>query len=199
MYSDIPEYCDVVIPNFEYVFKKYIIKKDNLMILQIGGYTGKLSKWILNNINKTSTLVDVDTWNGSPAEDGNIDNYQQDFNNVEKLYDFRMKDFTNVKKFKGTSDSYFESIKDEKEIFDFVYVDGSHKYDNVYTDAINSYKHLKVGGIIAFDDYFWKIKEPKESIPHFAIKRFVKEHDLEIIIDENSRHSNWEQLWAIKK
>jgi hypothetical protein len=198
MYNDIPEYCDVILPNFDYVFKKYMVKKDNLVMLQIGGYTGKLSSWILNNINDTCTLIDIDTWQGSPEEEGNIDNYQQDFNSVEKLYDFRMKGFKNVKKFKGTSDSYFESIKDKREIFDFIYVDGSHKHDDVYSDAINSYKHLKVGGVIAFDDYFWNIDKPKEFIPHYAIKKFVEEHSLEIIIDENSNHSNWKQLWAIK-
>ena len=29
--------------------------------------------------------------------------------------------------------------------------------------------------------------------------RCVNGHDLEIIIDENSTHCNWKQLWAIKK
>jgi hypothetical protein len=117
---------------------------------------------------------------------------------VEKIYDSRIKNFDNVIKFKGTSDSYFELIKDQGQIFDFIYVDGSHKRDDVYNDSINSYKHLKVGGIIAFDDYYWNIDKPQEYIPHFAIKRFISEHKLKILIDENNKYSDWNQLWAMK-
>jgi predicted O-methyltransferase YrrM len=195
----IPEYFDGVVNNFKYVFDKYIIKKDNLTMLQIGAYTGRSSEWIMNNVNKTCKLVDIDTWEGYKIEDGYLDSHVQNQSNVEYIYNARMSNYDNVVKFKGTSDSYFESIKDEKEIFDFIYVDGSHKHDDVYNDAINSYRHLKKGGIIAFDDYYWNMDWDKSIIPHYAIKKFINEHDLEIIIDENSTHSKWIQLWAVKK
>ena len=196
--KDIPEYFEGLVSNFEYVFKKYLTKKNNLNMLHIGAYTGRCSEWILNNVDGNYKLVDIDTWIGSKKEDGHLDNNEQDFKEVEKIYDTRMSNFNNVIKFKGTSSSYFESIKDKKEIFDFIYVDGSHKRDDVYNDAINSYRHLKKGGIIAFDDYYWNIDEDESLIPHYAIKKFINEHDLKIIINENSTHCNWIQLWAIK-
>jgi len=195
---EVPEYFDAVVDNFENIFNNYFINKDDMKFLQIGGYSGRSSEWILKNVKKTCTLIDIDTWNGSPSEEGHVDNYKQDFSDVEKIYDSRIKNFDNVIKFKGTSDSYFESIKDQGQIFDFIYVDGSHKRDDVYNDSINSYRHLKVGGIIAFDDYYWNIDKPQEYIPHFAIKRFISEHKLKILIDENNKYSDWSQLWAMK-
>lgn len=198
MYNNVPEYFDPIIPNFKHVFDNYFKEKDDLVMLQVGAYSGKSSEWILKNIKESCVLIDIDTWLGSPSEEGHIDNYQQNFDDVEKKYDFRMKNFKNVKKFKGTSDDYFKSIEDQKEIFDFIYVDGSHKRDDVYKDAINSYKHLKIGGVIAFDDYYWNIDQDESLIPHHAIKKFISEHKLNIIIDENSNYSNWKQLWAVK-
>lgn len=195
----IPEFFDGVVGNFDNIFKKYLINRDNLSILHIGAYTGRCSEWMMNTVNKTCKLVDVDTWTGSDRAKGQLDDYNQDYNEIENIHNARISKFSNIKKFKGTSDEYFKSIKDQGEIFDFIYVDGSHKYDDVYNDAINSYKHLKTGGIIAFDDYYWKIDQPKELIPHFAIKRFISEYDFEILIDENHAYSDWKQLWAIKK
>jgi hypothetical protein len=197
--NTIPEYFDAVEGNFKHIFDKYFLEKNKLNLLQIGAYSGRCSIWILSNINKTCTLTDIDTWAGSTSKDGHLDNHTQDFSEVERLYDSRVSNFTNVKKYQGTSDEYFKSIIDEKEIFDFVYIDGSHKHDDVYNDAINAYKHLKTGGIIAFDDYFWEINKERHLIPHFAIKKFISEHDLEILIDENSIFSKWEQLWVLKK
>ena len=198
MNNKYPEYFDGVVNNFEYVFNKYLTNKNSLSMLQIGAYTGRSSEWMLNTVNKTCKLVDIDTWEGSKEEYKHLDNHKQDFKNIENIYDARMSNFSNVVKFKGTSDSYFESIKNQEEVFDFIYVDGSHKHNDVYNDAINSYRHLKKGGIIAFDDYYWNIDNDKSLIPHYAIKKFINEHDLEIIIDENSTHVEWKQLWAIK-
>lgn len=42
------------------------------------------------------------------------------------------------------------------ENFDFIYVDGSHRAADVFSDAAMSWHLLKPGGVIAFDDYEWK-------------------------------------------
>lgn len=39
--------------------------------------------------------------------------------------------------------------------FDFIYIDGDHRPEGVYIDAINSFKLCKNGGYILFDDYLW--------------------------------------------
>lgn len=39
--------------------------------------------------------------------------------------------------------------------FDFIYVDGSHQAPDVLLDALLSFKLLRIGGLIGFDDYQW--------------------------------------------
>ena len=45
------------------------------------------------------------------------------------------------------------SIPNKK--FDFIYIDGSHYYDDVLNDAVNSFNALKENSYILFDDYNW--------------------------------------------
>jgi hypothetical protein len=61
--------------------------------------------------------------------------------------------------------------------FDFSYVDGSHQAPDVICDAILAFKLLRVGGVMAFDDYLWAenlptgidpIRCPKPAIDAFT-------------------------------
>ena len=55
-----------------------------------------------------------------------------------------------------TSDCFFEN---NQEIFDVIFIDGLHKYEQVYIDATNALKVIEVGGFIAFHDFLpssWK-------------------------------------------
>lgn len=40
--------------------------------------------------------------------------------------------------------------------FDWIYIDGNHHYDHVSADLRSAARKLRVGGIIAGDDFFWK-------------------------------------------
>lgn len=184
--------------HFNYIFNTYFKNKENLKMLQIGAHAGKASKWILNNITKTSTLTDIDTWEGSLTSEGHLDNHNPD-TPYELLFDDAVRGHQNSIKFKGTSSDYFISISDKKEIYDFIYIDGSHKAKDVYEDAISSYKHLKSGGIIAFDDYMWEIDKDPNLIPYYAINRFLEEYDLITLINGESGLSDWPQVWVLKK
>jgi len=55
-----------------------------------------------------------------------------------------------------------------KETFDLVFIDGLHTYEAVRTDAVNSLKLLRSGGLMFFHDYY-----PLESYP--GVKRAVDE------------------------
>jgi predicted O-methyltransferase YrrM len=39
--------------------------------------------------------------------------------------------------------------------FDIIYIDGNHEPEYVLEDAVLSFRKLKVGGILIFDDYGW--------------------------------------------
>ena len=55
-----------------------------------------------------------------------------------------------------TSDSFFAN---NQEIFDVIFIDGLHEYEQVHRDTINALKTVEVGGYIAFHDFLpstWK-------------------------------------------
>lgn len=161
----------------------------NLKFLQIGAYTGDASLWLLENIliEQSSILIDVDTWEGSEE---NI-HKKFDWQDIESIYDIKMSKYKNVIKKKVASFEFLSSCSDS---FDFIYIDGDHTADGVYSDAVLSYPLLKVGGIMAFDDYLWHhdTNNPKLE-PKLGIDKF-----LELVNDEVQIIHKAYQVW-IKK
>ena len=186
------EYPNWFIVTAQVYFSRYLqsyANKPNLSYLQIGAYTGDASEFLLKNVltHPTSTLTDVDTWEGSEE----ILHEPFDWTELEQFYDERMSEFPNVIKKKMTSEQYLVS---SQERFDFVYVDGSHHSDDVYTDAILSWKLLKNGGILAFDDYDWFELGKKQYAPKIGIDRFLKEKNGKYL-----KTQDYGQVWIIKK
>ena len=68
---------------------------------------------------------------------------------------------------------------------DWVYVDGDHRADYVYLDAMKCFELCKNGGIILFDDYLWDDYKNKDSTKS-GIDRFFKEMEGEYEILINS-------------
>jgi predicted O-methyltransferase YrrM len=48
-----------------------------------------------------------------------------------------------------------EVLKFDDGFFDIIYIDGNHEPEYVLEDAVLSFRKLKVGGIMIFDDYGW--------------------------------------------
>jgi predicted O-methyltransferase YrrM len=134
--------------------------------LQIGAYCGDASVWMLDNVltDPSSWLVDVDTWKGSQEEEHGL----IDFEEVENFYLHRTNG-RNVGRCKMTSDEYFD-LKPTP--FDFIYVDGAHTSEQVLRDAVNADRYLKVGGLLAFDDYQWG--RGYRDIPQPSIDAFAR-------------------------
>lgn len=175
-----------------YHFYNYLSEysgKPGLKFLQIGAYTGDASKWLMDNIliDKTSILVDVDTWAGS---DESV-HKQFNWKDVESVYDNKISNFTNITKYKKPSNEF---LKNDKAKYDFIYIDGDHTADGVYSDAILSWKLLKKNGILAFDDYTWEhdSRDPQKA-PGIAIDKFLEENDGLFILLEKSN-----QVWIRK-
>ena len=57
------------------------------------------------------------------------------------------------KTIKGFSNIEIPKLEDNS--FDIIYIDGNHNPENVLEDAILSFRKLKVGGYMIFDDYGW--------------------------------------------
>jgi hypothetical protein len=165
---------------FEQILPEF--KGRDVNFLQIGAYTGDATEWLLKNVIKTSklsTLTDVDTWAGSDEEIHKT----FDWDALESYYTDRFKteiDNGSLKKIKTTSDKFFARNKD---FYDFIYVDGDHTALGTLRDGINAYDFLKVGGILAFDDYIWEPNFPQHLTPKAAIDsiRGILSDRLEVI------------------
>lgn len=175
---------------FNLMLPKRFAGKPLIDFLQIGTYTGDASEWIMKNIitDPTSWLTDVDTWYGSEEEV----HKQLDWKDIERYYDERMSNYTNVCKIKGDSAEFLKSAQEDH--YDFIYIDGDHTAAAVYSDAKLSWKCLKKNGLMAFDDYRWIHDSGDiELSPKPGIDKFLKEKkkECELLISD-------EQVWIVK-
>lgn len=159
-------------------------KDQPVRFLQIGTYTGDASVWLAENIltHPDSILIDVDTWQGSDEPS----HHQMNWNSIEKIYDARTDKYRKnrkILKYKGTSDEFF---KNNREMYDFIYIDGDHTSYGVIKDAVNAYECLKVDGILAFDDYEWSAGLGKHNEPKMAIDAFfnIYQERVRLILQE---------------
>ncbi len=165
--------------NFETILPEHFDRDQSLNFLQLGAFTGDASVWLLANF-PNSHLTDVDTWLGSREDAHDLIRW----GDVAVTHHERMSGFRpRAQRWTGTTDQYFDyvtTLEHEEggcriDPYDFIYVDASHVACDVLKDAINSHRHLKSGGIMAFDDYMWAPHE--DAAPHLspriAIDAFV--------------------------
>jgi len=126
-------------------FEKNMHEKKRIIdVLEIGSYEGRSSVFFLNYFDNIN-LSCVDTWEGSDEHDKKI------MQNIEKNFDYNTKkNSAQLRKFKNNSDDFF---KKNNELYDLIYIDGSHHYEQVIKDSINSDKFLRLNGFLLFDDY----------------------------------------------
>ena len=136
--------------------------------LEIGSLEGNSALYILKN-HLTENVVCVDLWD----LDNFLTNAKNNFNNfLNNLKEFENK----YSYFKTTSDDFFYN---NKEFFDVIYIDGWHGASQVTKDISNSWKFLRIGGIIICDDYFYEgdsYKKSDKDIPAPAINNFIREN-----------------------
>jgi SAM-dependent methyltransferase len=138
--------------------------RENLRYLEIGLFEGRSALWMLEQVltHATSKLVGIDPF-GDPY---GVEDVEGRFYSNLKLSGAEKR----VEVIKG-----FPQIELRKlplESFDVIYIDGSHRGLDVLEDAILSYRLLKNGGLLMFDDYLWHIKGPHKSRPQKAIEAF---------------------------
>lgn len=146
--------------------------------IEIGCYRGDLSETIFQTLSpRLLFLVD-------PFKSGG-EKYGKELNHIQSAYsDFRDFEFISTR-FKSNKKIFvqkafsFEAIRDyNNNIFDFIYHDASHLYEDIKLDLKLWLPKLKAGGLICGHDYinfdnFGVIK---------AVDEFCNEHNFEMII-----------------
>jgi predicted O-methyltransferase YrrM len=152
--------------------------KENLRFLQLGVYTGDASVWLCNNIltDKSSILIDVDTWVGSDEES----HAEMDFSDVERVYKEKVAELRVVSIVSDTVEYLIRQRNNFMDAYDFIYIDADHTTVSVLMDAELSWPLLKSGGIMAFDDYTWGRNLPPSKTPRPGILLFTERHKAEL-------------------
>ena len=122
--------------------------------LEIGTFYGAniLSVAKTYGIHSGSKLYCIDPW-----EDYN--DYPEYKNEQSTIYNYFINNIENS----GVKDkiiinrgySNLEIPKFQDDFFDIIYIDGNHEPEYVLEDAVLSFRKLKQGGIMIFDDYGW--------------------------------------------
>ena len=141
-------------------------------ILEIGSFEGKSScYWLKNVLPDNGVLHCVDNFGGS------LEHTHFDFKKVKSRFE------ENTAESKKPNQSVFlhekssvEALAElicKKELFDLIYVDGSHTSADTLSDAIMSWNLLRVGGLMIFDDYLWEMHTAPFNSPKWGIDTFV--------------------------
>jgi predicted O-methyltransferase YrrM len=189
--AEYPNWFEYVRPNFEQ-FLTPLAGQDNLHFLQLGAYTGDASLWLAQNIltGQHSALMDVDTWQGSDE----AAHKEMDFSDVRKTYLSKVLPFKVIESYIGTTINFLTKFED-RNCYDFIYIDADHTTVGVLVDAELSWPKLKSGGIMAFDDYIWghESGDPRLA-PQVGIDLFLHRHQLDYeLLTKNS------QVWIKKR
>lgn len=157
-------------PIWQEVFKQFV-NLPNLNFLEIGSWEGQSTCWLLDNIltDLTSKITCVDTFAGGIEHQGT-----KEVSLIEQRFDNNIIKSGNkdkVIKIVGFSQFCLRDLPVNN--YDFIYIDGSHIASDVLEDTILSWRLLKEGGIIIFDDYQWEayrdqpLKHPAPAIDSF--------------------------------
>jgi len=159
-----------------------IPKKDfenkKIKYLEIGAFYGAnvISVGKTYGSHPESELYCIDPWieyNDYPEYKNKQENTYNTF--LRNVDNSGLKDKIKIKR--GFSDQEIVKFKDN--FFDIIYIDGNHEPEYVLEDAVLSFRKLKVGGIMIFDDYNWN--KGKKN-PKLAIDKFLKEYKEKINI-----------------
>lgn len=136
--------------------------KQDLIGLEIGCYEGKNAKNLLDNLS-VKELHGVDPYTQYVDWNGGLTCHPGDL--AEHIATQRLQSYSNFIKHRKTSDDAVTDFEDK--MFDFIFIDGLHTYDQVLKDCRNYYSKLKPGGIFSGHDYTL-IDGVNKSVNQFA-------------------------------
>lgn len=162
------------VPFWLSIIEEYGLHERQIAALEIGSWEGLSSYFILNSM-PSAQLTCVDTWRGADEHQDSRVVLSDVVAQIENTFDRNTVGFASrLTKYKGTSFSFFNQSDALPDRYDFIYIDGSHYCDDVIIDAIKCFEMLKVGGVMIFDDYFWRYYINKIENPAGAINLFLR-------------------------
>lgn len=147
---------------------------EKVNFLEIGAHEGRSTVDFAENFlsHPRSRLITIDPYfdNGDNVNDETMKRMLHNISicpNAEKITFHRM----------TSQDVFLRSTLLHGQTFDFIFVDGSHRSRDVILDLVNSWYHLKPGGVMICDDYMGGSEEQRKNrdpeIPKPALDSFL--------------------------
>jgi predicted O-methyltransferase YrrM len=150
------------------VFQSQRLLDRPIRVLEIGSWEGRSTVFMLRRL-PMAKVTAVDTWQGSREHVGD-----PRIARIEELFDANVAGYgTRLTKVKSTSAEFFR-VYEASELFDLIYIDGSHHADDVMADGVGGFDLLAPGGILIFDDYLWDCAVDSRTKPAVAINAFLR-------------------------
>jgi predicted O-methyltransferase YrrM len=146
--------------------------------LEIGSFEGRSMVWTVENMMEDDgEIYCIDTWEGSEEHtNGELNGAEDRFNHNRQVLMGKF-ERRHITRQKGTSieqlAQWLTPSGVHPEIFNFIYIDGSHIAKDVLTDACMAWPLLKQGGLMVFDDYLWGESRDILHRPRFAVDVFT--------------------------
>jgi len=156
-------------------------------ILEVGSYEGASTCYLIETLAPRHAIEIhcIDSWeggvehrSGGPSA-SDMSAVQSRFSRNTGIAIAGVANSVTLVAHKGLSDAQLARLlcENRRSYFDFVYIDGSHEAPDVLCDAVLGFRLLKIGGVMAFDDYLWAenlpygkdpIRCPKPAIDAFT-------------------------------
>jgi len=148
--------------------------------LEVGTFEGQSAVFMAEGCAPAGgfEMTCIDTWAGG------IEHNPAAMSEVEARFDRNMaraqaKHAFKLRKMKTESSVALAQLLAEgaADSFDVVYIDASHQAPDVLADAVLSFKLTRIGGVMVFDDYLWRMAGPGANdilnAPKVGIDAFV--------------------------
>jgi len=173
-YEFTQDWFSINIPVWQH-FLALFINLPDFKVLEIGSWEGRSTCWILDNLllHPTARITCVDTFDGSVEHEVLCD--QEQVRTIEQRFDANIAKTgasEKVRKLVGSSQSVLRSLIPHT--YNLAYIDASHVATDVLEDAMLTWRLVKIGGTIIFDDYGFQFPEGVTELPpKIAIDAFL--------------------------
>jgi hypothetical protein len=153
-----------------------LYNKPSLKCLEIGSFEGRSTVYLLDHVltDPESSIDVIDTFDGSAHEEGMKG---LNLNNLLDCFKYNTRHHSRkVNILQGPSNKVLPTL-DLVETYDIIYIDGSHRAQDVLFDAVLCHRLLKQYGLLIFDDYLWEGNTQKYHRPKIAIDAFISTHE----------------------
>lgn len=122
-------------------------------VIEVGSWLGSSTRFIARNIPENGVVYAIDHWQGSSNEDVHMQDPR--LPQLYHLFLSNVKQAGLAKKIVPVRMSSSEAASALNVMADLIYLDASHDTESVYKDIMLWLPHVKEGGILCGDDWWW--------------------------------------------